>query len=719
MSALDLLLMSLTILVPGLGAALAAYRPGEVGIPTRLALVFALGFALDGFLALALVVVHALHPVLYFALLSGATVALWVVAFRRAPPVEHVRAWAAEFREDPWSLGAGLLVVVAMALVALTFSPLLNVSPSSSWRYWADAREIADAGRIPTASLQYGMLLPPTVSKAFLNSFNAAVGSSVGLRALPAMGALTWIGAVGMAAALWALGWELGLRRTAPLVPLLLVMNRLFLYREPSADLHTFKAETFGRLVIFTAVAVGARALREREGWVSAVLAGVLLGAAAGTHLVPTVVGAALFGWYVLARLLMARVRPRRSEGAQEPLTDPLRGPLLGPAAMLKRVGAMAGVGLLLAGAVLVLPRGDIGFQGSAGDAQYAQFGPDFDPTLYFSSGVLEQHPHLYSGSWYIAPSNVYQADVVRATGLQPNSPRNRQVLRFLEILLAVGGLLIALAMLRWFPEEVAGVGLAAWGLGASLVAGALYFSYRYDHFTLAWFGVRRLYDYSPMPLVLMGLGLLEGGLLLLRRLERRSKWRVPGDGGLPAVAGALLVVLATAVLAPTARVPSANVPRSDARAATLNWVREHTPCGARLLVNERTTGIFEIGTGRVALLEGMAPYLRPQILAEIVRLMTDARAFFADPAGHLDFLRSNRVDFVLLVKGSPLGVRGLLGRSSHEALLGVDGLDPIFSSAGLDVYRVSVPGAPAPSNIPVSAPGYHCQQGPFVGGGG
>jgi hypothetical protein len=716
MSALDLLLMSLTILVPGLGAALAAYRPGEVAIPTRLALVFALGFALDGFLALALVVAHGLHPVLYFALLGVATIGLWVVAFRRARPAEHVRAWAAEFREDPWSLGAGLLVLVAMGLVALTFSPLLNVSPSSSWRYWADAREIADAGRIPAGSLQYGMLLPPTVSKAFLNSFNAAVGSSVRLRALPALGALTWIGAVGLAAALWAMGRELGLRRTAPLVPLLVVMNRLFLYRETSADLHTYKAETFGRLAIFTAVALGARALRGRErvGWVDAVLAGVLLGTAAGTHLVPTVVGVTLFGWYALARLLMARIRPRRSVGAEEPRADPLRG----PGDVLKRVGAMAGVGLLLAGAVLVLPRGDIGFQGSAGDAQYAQFGPDFDPTLFFSAGILEQHPHRYSGPWYVAPGQVYQADVVRATGVQPSSPRNRHILRLLEILLAAGGLLIALAMLRWFPEEVGAVGLAAWGLGASLVAGALYFSYRYDHFTLAWFGVRRLFDYGAVPLVLMGLGLLEAGLLMLRRLERRSKWRLPGGGGLPAAAGALLVVLATAVLAPTSRVPSANLPRSDARAETLDWVRERAPCGARLLVSERTTGIFEIGTGRAALLEGMAPYLRPQILADVIELMTDARAFFADPADHLDFLQSNRVDFVLFVKGAPLGFRGLVGRPLPQTLHEVQGLDPVFSSAGLDVYRVTVPGAQPPSDLPLAAPGYHCQQGPFLSGG-
>src|SRR5206468_1394550 len=133
------------------------------------------------------------------------------------------------------------------------------------------------------------------------------------------------------------------LRFTAPLLPLLTVMNRLFLYKEISSDLHTYKAETFGRMCAFCAVAVGIRALRDRRYWRDPLVAGLLLGVAAGTHLVPVAVSMAILAWYAIARMAADRV--------------------LVP--ILKRGAAVAGAAALLGLALLILPRGDIGFQGS------------------------------------------------------------------------------------------------------------------------------------------------------------------------------------------------------------------------------------------------------------------------------------------------------------------------------------------------------------------
>ena len=48
MNAIALLLASLIVFVPGLGAALALYGPGEIGLATRLALMAALGSCLSG-----------------------------------------------------------------------------------------------------------------------------------------------------------------------------------------------------------------------------------------------------------------------------------------------------------------------------------------------------------------------------------------------------------------------------------------------------------------------------------------------------------------------------------------------------------------------------------------------------------------------------------------------------------------------------------------------
>ena len=152
------------------------------------------------------------------------------------------------------------------------------------------------------------------------------------------------------------------------------------------------------------------------------------------------------------------------------------------------------------------------------------------------------------------------------------------------------------------------------------------------------------------------------------------------------------------AVLIPTAPVPRGNIPEDLARVGPVEWVRQNTPCDARILVNQRTTGIFEAETGRVAVLEGMAPYLRPPILQRVIELMLAARAFFADPAGNARFLQDQAIDYVVLIEGEGLGFHALLGTPNVSALASLPGLTLVHQDPAMIVYKV---------NQPVSAAGF------------
>jgi hypothetical protein len=292
---------------------------------------------------------------------------------------------------------------------------------------------------------------------------------------------------------------------------------------------------------------------------------------------------------------------------------------------------------------------------------------------------------------------------VVRATRASPTA----FVTDALQWVLPLAGLAVAIVMLLRFPEDLRPIGLTAWGLGVTLVLGAMYFSFRYDLYVLGWFGVRRLYDYASFPIVLMGLALVEAALGPVARRLRVT----------PAIAGAVVVVIAAAILLPTARVPGGNAPASAARAEPLQWIRDHAPCDARILANQRTTGVFQVLTGRVHVVEGMAPYLRPTELRNVVALLRSSRAFFADPVAHQGLLDSEGIDYVMVMKvplGTNLGDAGVPAEVDQPALASLPGVELVHSSDQADIYRVDRPSdGTFPS--PVGFPGYRCLRGPIL----
>jgi hypothetical protein len=668
------------LVVPGAGAVLALFPPGRIGVVTRVALVFGLGYAITGGVAYVLTVLHAMRPVPYFVLVALATVACWVVALRRSTLRAHARAILDEVRADPWPLAIGAVVLLVVAVVRTTF--LRNLPIIAPFRYWVDGLEIADAGRIPAFTLHYGAPYAPATSKVFLNAFTAGTVFATGADAVRALPALLWVGSMGLIVAMWASGRELGLRFTAPLLPVLAMVNRTFLSPELTIDLSSYKAEVMGRLVAVAALALGLVVLRERGDRTKAVVAGALLAVAAATHLVPFLVVVIVLGWFAVARLILEH---RQWRG------------------LVRAVATTGAVAAVLAGALLLLPKGDIGFQGAETPGGY-NLSRGFDETQYLYTGHVLTKSHPTPGGWYIPPGRVASMYVARALGLPPAS-RFRSLVDPMGPILLVGGLILAVAMLLWFPKDLRPIGLTAWGLGLSLIAVALFFSYRYDVYVPAWFGVRRMFDQGAIPIILAGLAAIEAGLVVLAR------WR-PKAG---LAAGCVVALLVTGLIAPRGTMAAQPASVRAEVVEFVDWVRANIPCDARLLTNERTVGFIRAMTGRASILEGMGPFLRPDMLDQVVDLTLGARGFYTNPEGSSAYLEQHGVTHVLVLKAIRLGFPGPVVQTVDPALLrDVPFLEPMYSSPVFDAYRVvgltEATGFPKPQDYP----GYTCWRDPI-----
>ncbi|HYU58728.1 MAG TPA: hypothetical protein VEO00_11860, partial [Actinomycetota bacterium] len=474
---------------------------------------------------------------------------------------------------------------------------------------------------------------------------------------------------------------------------------------ETTEDLAQYKAETFGRLVAVCALLLAVRAVRggtwggssppgapertsssertprtRRSSRGETVVAGALFGVGAGTHLVPVIAALAFLVFYALAVLVIER---------------DARG-------LARTAGVMGAVAVVVAAAALVLPKGDIGFGGAAGgDEAYARFGTDFDPTRFFLSGNLELAQRPPPPGWYYDGGFLFDQLIESGTG--------RPFSRGAGLAFAAGGLVLAGVMLWRFPDDLRPLGVAAWGLGLTLFLVAVWFSARSDLYILARFGLRRMYDYASVPFALLGLALLEVALAALTRVEAT----------VPAVAGAAVVLAGTIWIAPGGRADPARIAEGLRGVAPLEWIRDHAPCDARILSNQRTAGSFQALTGRVGVLEGMAPYLRPEILVDVVDLHLAAREFFADPARRALTLVLQDVDYVIVTRGQIIGAAGAEFRAA-PALDEVPFLTLAFRSPLARIYRVShdeLPGldlpVPPPPD-PVDFPGYACARGPL-----
>jgi hypothetical protein len=109
------------------------------------------------------------------------------------------------------------------------------------------------------------------------------------------------------------------------------------------------------------------------------------------------------------------------------------------------------------------------------------------------------------------------------------------------------------------------------------------------------------------------------------------------------------------------------------------------------VLANAYTEGYLGHVTGATVLLEGRAPYTFPDQLARSLRLLLDAKQFYADPADHLDFLRRHGVDYVVLSDPESFAVTSANTFDDAvgvEQMRAVPELEEVVSSEGLSVFR-------------------------------
>jgi hypothetical protein len=667
------------VLIPGFGATLLVYPPERVGLPARAALSFGFGYAVAAMTSFALALFGLLNPLVFLASITAVSVALWYFGLKRGSLRHHFASMAAEIRADPLALGGGLAVLLGIAILRSTIDPLWNLPGAAGFRYWGDATEIADAGAFPELSLQYGRLYPPAISKLLLNCFNAGVITIVGSEALAGMAAVLWTASVGMAVAMWAVGRELGLRYFAPLLPVVTMSNQVVLNREISEDLQILRAENVGRMIAFCVVVAGIVTLKKRRGWIQPLLVGTLATVAATTHLIALLVGMLMLGCYAFGRILRDAHRIQT----------------------LLRALAIPATGVIITAALFLVVPGSVGFEGASDTQQYELIDGRFDPTRFLSGqGALETPAEVrMEDSGRSIPDTFVASALGRDTGAGGPSGGG------LFPLLVVGGLVIAATMLIWFPPELRYTALVGWGTSAGLVVATIVMTQRSDLQVLTTFGARRMFDYSTFAVLLVLLGLVEAAVGLLTRSRPL----------MVSIAATLAVLVITALVIPS--VQRAPAGRGSAAGKgelrLLNWLRENIPCDDRLLANQRTTGVFKVITGRVALAEGMAPYLRPRMLQEVVSLLLEARDFYRDPTKNLGLLEREAIDYVIILGkrrwGFSYGARGV------RTLPPAPFLQPVFRSEGVQVFEVS--GLSEGNDRPdaSTSAGYDCKREPVA----
>jgi hypothetical protein len=663
-----IIVVAALVLVPGLGAALAFAPPGAMAIEGRIALAFGLGYALVAAVATLLVLAHVFSLVTFVTGVVLGTGAVWALALRRASPREHVSVLRAEAREAPLVLAVGLAFLLAVAAARLLYPPGLSLAIRSSWRYWADGLEVAAAGHVPAETQQWGIEIPTTVSKVALNSFEGGISFLLGPEPLPAMHGILVVTALGLVAALLALGRELGLGIFAPLVPVLtvLVPGRMPLSDEISNDLRWYTAEDVGRMAAFGALIAGIYAVRAQDRWIPAVVTGVCLALAGLTHLVPVLVAGVMLAFFVLATFFRNWAELRRTL---------VTGAAIAVAFAVSYVGILAGSG------------GDLGFQRAAG-GHFSGFPPSVDPTLSLARGAVvrgrEQQGH------FLVPPRA----LLRRYGEQLADRSDGANLG----LVALAALAAASAALVFFVRSFLAVAAVAWGLAGTILAVAFLFSYRYQTVVPGDWGARRLYDYVVIVPALIVPAVLQA---ITRPFTRRSRvW----------VAAVAVGVGALAVGATVDRVPDdRTLTRAAAGIRAIERVADVVPCGARMLSNARTAGTWEAMTGRPALTEGMSPYLRPEVMARVLPVLIGANRFFRNPQANREFLARRNVEYLVIVDPHIwVGTNGERRpqEGDAEAVAALPNVHPVLRARRVSVFAVgsssTAPGGGEPRRCPL-----------------
>jgi hypothetical protein len=115
------------------------------------------------------------------------------------------------------------------------------------------------------------------------------------------------------------------------------------------------------------------------------------------------------------------------------------------------------------------------------------------------------------------------------------------------------------------------------------------------------------------------------------------------------------------------------------------------------MLVNWRTAGSWEATTGRPAVTEGMAPFLRPQVMERVLPILLGANDFFDDPEANRGFLSRQRIDYLVIVdRRVRIGTHS--GREPKEgdaeAVASLPGVEPVVRDRWVTIFAVGAEAA-------------------------
>ena len=769
-----LIIMGLIILLPGLAGTFVAFRPGQVSTVTRAAAFFAIGYVASGGLAFALASAHVLWPTTYLVGWVVMTTLLWFAAARRLPLREQVRGLRDEITGSGHTLALVIGAAVVIAVVGIHL-PYLHYVGASRDVYYLNGLQIANAHGIPSATLEYGRSWPPATDKVLLDAFTAVV-AMIGHNVATGPGVLDLLATAGTALGLWATAWELGLPRTSALLPLVMLGNWRIIPGVGITTLFwEYRAEDFGQAVAFCAIALGIYAFRRRD-FGPAIATGLVLAAGSGTHLIPVVAAVVALCFAAAAEMLrhlLPPLRPRflaaagarrtdagrvgralafagadiragsggeedggaaaitgatvhaqtRAASATGGVTPPSRrepgerggtvlsdgspdppghdtdraggdgGGPMPPPIVLRQGAIMAGLLGLLFVVIRLVGGGSFGLAGASDQALYSSVHVPFDSTAYLFEGSFL--PHLpATGHWYSLTKVVTSMLMIGVHALRIST---------IGVVFAVA-LLVAVVVLLFGSGPIRVSGFVGFGLAASMIAIAVGFDLHYRVFVPATFGTRRLPEFTSLGLLVVALAVIEALMATVSRL------RLLRVGLLPA---ALVVSMSIWVL-PASVGWSVSERVSASRVEFFDWVRQDTSCGARFLANQRTEGAFAAATGRFALTEGMAPFLRPRKVGYVVHLMLSARRFFEHPRSNEAFLRQHHISYVVIARGVVvLGYPGPTGTTNYAQMSRTRFLDQVYEGPHFTVYKV-VGATPAPVSPLLTGPYLQCGTSPL-----
>jgi len=665
-SVLLLALLGCLIAIPGIPASLIAFPSGESSFLTRVAAAFGLGYAASAGLAFALAAAHAFRLTVYVPIWVGLCAVLWFFAIRRSSVSDQLKVMAADVRSNRLALAIGAIALFVLFAIHLKYMYVLG---APRYVYYLNGIEIANSHGVPAATLEYGQSWPPATDKIYLDAFTGLLVLFTSNAAL-GPGVLLVVSIIGAFLGLWATAWELGLRRTSVLLPVLCLANTAVLSTTLSIGFTDYRAEDFGRAVAFCALAVGIAAIRDK-GWRLAIAAGLILAAASGSHLIPVVVVVLVLCLAGFAAVVFGTGRDVRRQA-------------------FLRLVSVGGVSLVFAAVIRLFAGGAFGLEGASNQSGYAKAGTPYDPGAYLYGG---KHIAMHPASWGTQPGKVINAMVAGAV----HAPE-------LKVLLLIVLPVIAAAVLLARPEYRA---LAVVGLGmmGALVVVGVGFAIVYHTYVDETFGVRRLTGYLAIGFALLLLGVAEVLLALIERAAPKiAVWTA---------AAAVLGVCAW--LLPSTNVSADTKFVGSQRVKLVDWVRTSTPCDSRFLINQRTEGTFTALTGRFALTEGMGAFLRTNQLPYVVKLMLQTQSFFHYPVTDEQFLREHNISYVVVALGyQELGYEAPIGPPNTRQLSATPFLQLVYSSRSIMVYKVV--GDPASPVSPLlKGPYLHCITRPIT----